>query len=79
MVLLMDKSQRMAKYSMLIIIIKEMYIKALRYSFLSMNFFFFFLRAAPVAYGNSQASGQIGATAASLHQSLSNTRSELHL
>ena len=32
--------------------------------------------AAPVAYGGSQARGLIGAVAASLHQSHSNTRSE---
>ena len=43
-------------------------------------FFFFWLfgfsRAAPVAYGGSQAKGLIGAVAAGLHQSHSNTRSE---
>ena len=31
---------------------------------------FFFFRAAPAAYGSSQAIGQIGAAAASLHHSL---------
>ena len=31
--------------------------------------FFFFFRAAPTAYGSSQASGRIGATAAGLHHS----------
>ena len=46
--------------------------------------FLFFLvfclfRAAPVAYGDSQARGPSGATAASLHQSRSDIRSELHL
>ena len=41
--------------------------------------FFFFLRAIPMAYGSSQARGQIGATAASLHHSHSNTRSQPHL
>ena len=40
---------------------------------------FFFLRAAPVAHGGSQARGLIGATAAGLCQSDSNARSELHL
>ena len=39
-------------------------------------FFFFFFRATPAAYGSSQAQGPIGATAASLHQSLG---SKLHL
>ena len=45
-------------------------------------FFFFFLfffassRAAPTAYGGSQARGQIGAVAAGLHHSHSHTRSE---
>ena len=41
------------------------------------NFFFFFLfRAAPVAYEGSQARGRIRATAAILHYSYSNMRSE---
>ena len=38
----------------------------------------FFLRAAPKAYGSSQARGQIGAAAASLHHSHSNARSKPH-
>ena len=44
-------------------------------------FFFFFclLRAAPMAYGGSQARGGIGAIAASLCQSHSNARSEPRL
>ena len=47
-------------------------------------FFFFFLiflsfRAAPMAYGISQARGPVGATAAGLHQSHSNAGSELCL
>ena len=37
------------------------------------------LRAAPEAYGSSQARGRIGATAAGLHHSHSNARSELCL
>ena len=40
-------------------------------------FLLFFFRAAPVAYGGSQARGLIGAVAASLHHSQGNTRSEL--
>ena len=36
-------------------------------------------RVPPTAYGSSQARGQIGAIAASLHHSHSNTRSKLHL
>ena len=40
---------------------------------------FNFLRAAPPAYGSSQARGQMGAAAASLKHSHSNARSELHL
>ena len=36
-------------------------------------------RATPVAYGGSQARGLVRATAAGLHHSHSNTRSELHL
>ena len=46
------------------------------------NFFFFFFllfRATPVAYGGSQARGQIGVTAASLYHSHSNAGSKLHL
>ena len=52
----------------------------LRSSFLV--FFFFFLsfsRAAPVAYGGSQARGLIRAVAAGLRQSHSNVGSEPHL
>ena len=54
----------------------------------SLLFFFFliflfclfaFSRAAPVAYGGSQARGRIGAVAAGLHQSHSNLGSELRL
>ena len=45
-----------------------------------LNFFFFFLfRAAPMAYGDSQASGLIGAVATGTHHSHSHTRSKLHL
>ena len=40
---------------------------------------FFFFRATSSAYGSFQARSQIGATAASLYHSQSNTRSELHL
>ena len=42
-------------------------------------FFFVFSRAAPLACGGSQARGLIRAIVASLHQSHSNTESELHL
>ena len=51
-------------------------------SFLFLPFFFFFFaffRAAPEAYGGSQARGPIGAIAAGLHHSHSNTRSQPHL
>ena len=41
--------------------------------------FFFFPKAAPAAYGGSQARGLIGAVAASLCQRHSNVRSKLHL
>ena len=49
-----------------------------------LTFFFFFglfafSRGTPTAYGGSQATGLIGAVAACLPQSHSNTRSELHL
>ena len=40
---------------------------------------FVFFRAIPSAYGGSQARGLIRATAASLHQSHSNSGSEPHL
>ena len=39
-------------------------------------FFLVFFRATPAAYGGSQAKGQIGAVAASLHHSYSNATSE---
>ena len=42
-------------------------------------FLFFLFRAAPTAYGSSQARGQIRATAAGLHHSHSNVRSKPHL
>ena len=47
------------------------------YSILSMAslLFFFFFRATPVAYGNFQARGQIGAANASLHHNHSNAKS----
>ena len=46
---------------------------------LILSFFFSFcclFRAIPVAYGGSQARGRIGAAAAGLHHSHSNTRSK---
>ena len=42
-------------------------------------FLFLLLRAAGMAYGISQARGPIKATAAGLHHSYSNARSQLHL
>ena len=42
-------------------------------------FVFCLFREAPTAYGSSQARGPIGAVAAGLHHSHSNTGSELHL
>ena len=42
-------------------------------------FCFCFFKAAPMAYGNSQARGRIGTAAAGLHHSHSNARSKLHL
>ena len=48
------------------------------FSFGGFNVFLFF-RATSAAYGSSQASGGIGATAAGLHHSHSNTGSELRL
>ena len=42
--------------------------------FYSFFFFFFLFRAAPTAYRDSQARGQIGTTAAGLHYSHSNIR-----
>ena len=46
---------------------------------ISLLSFFFLFQAIPVAYGSSQARGWIGATAASLCQSHSSTRSKLYL
>ena len=42
-------------------------------------FIYLLFRAAPTAYGGSQARGQMGATTASLHHSHSNTGSEPRL
>ena len=47
--------------------------------FFFFNFIFLLFRAAPAAYGGSQARGLFGATAASLCHRHSNARSELHL
>ena len=43
------------------------------------KFWFLLFRAAPMEYGGSQARGLIGATAAGLHHSHSNTESKLRL
>ena len=48
-------------------------------SFYFFNYYYFFFRAAPTAYGSSQARGQIGATASGLCHSNSNTRSKPYL
>ena len=42
-------------------------------------FFLFLFRATPAAYGSSQARGQIGASAASLHRRPGNRESKSHL
>ena len=47
-------------------------------SFFSFFFFFFVSRAAPVAYGVSQARGRIGAAAAGLRHNHSNNGSPTH-
>ena len=47
-------------------------------TFLNFIFVFCLFRAAPVAYGGSQARGLIGAIAASLHHSHSSARSLTH-
>ena len=49
------------------------------FSFFLFFFFFSLFRAAPMAYGGTQARDWIGAVAAGLHNSHSNSRSELHL
>ena len=49
------------------------------YIFKNFTFLLIFFRTTPTAYGISQARGQIGAAAASLHHSHSNTKSELCL
>ena len=52
----------------------------LKYLEHNFSFFFFFLfKATPMAYGDSQARGSIGAVGTSLHHSYNNARSELHL
>ena len=50
------------------------------YYFIFILFYFmFFFRATPAAYGSSQTRGPIGAAAAALRQSHSNTRSKPRL
>ena len=56
-----------------------MYFKFFVDPFFSLVFGFLFFRAAPVAYGGSQARALIRAAAAGLHHSHSNTGSEPHL
>ena len=51
---------------------------AVFYFYLFIFLLFVFLRAAPVAYGDSQVKDSIGAVAASLHHSHSNARSLTH-
>ena len=57
--------------------------KATKFGFILCFYFYIYLfslfRATPLAYGGSQARGPIGAVAASLCQSHSNSGSELHL
>ena len=47
--------------------------------YLFIYLFIYIFRATPMVYVGSQTSGLIGAVAASLHHSHSNTRSEPHL
>ena len=54
------------------------YLAQIHVSFLFLSFFLLF-RASLAAYGGSQARGQIGAIAAGLQHSYSNTRSRLRL
>ena len=51
------------------------------FNFFQLGFFLFcfVIRATPVAYGGSQARGLIGAAAASLYHSPSNTTYKLHI
>ena len=49
------------------------------YEFFIYNFFFLLFRATPTAYGGSQVRGPMGAVAAGLCHSHSNTGSKLHL
>ena len=51
----------------------------IRCLFIYLFIYFLLFRAAPTAHGSSQARGQIGTAAASLHHSPRNTRFELHL
>ena len=51
----------------------------IRHILFSLSFFFCLFRAAPTAYGGSQARGLIGAVATGLYHSHSNAGSKLHL
>ena len=57
----------------------KIFIMVVCFFYFSFILFFCLSRAVPAAYGGSQARGLIGAVAASLRQSHSNTRSEPHL
>ena len=58
---------------------RTIFIVPILFYFMSFFFFFFFFRASPVAYGGSQARGLIGAIAADLRNSHSNSGFKLHL
>ena len=68
-------------YSALLLKYNHVETFSILFYFISFHFilFFCFFRAAPAAYGGSQARGPIGAVAASLCNSHSNVRSDLHL
>ena len=62
------------------ICLKERILRQFKFHYLNVFFFFFCpFRDTPMAYGGSQATGQIGAIAASLCQSHSNVGPELDL
>ena len=70
------KSKGALAYNLFIFLLKESIAISFFHNSSFLFVLFFLFRAIPIAYGSSQARGQIGAAAAGLHYSHSNTGSK---
>ena len=71
--------QRLARATMLFEFMAHKFVCVCVVLFIYLFIYLFIFRTAPVAYGSSQARGQIRAASAILHHSHSNARSQSHL